>query len=153
MNLVAVFAFFAVLASQSEAWIQTTEVCTAYFKATGVVSDLTSIPVGQMWEDKVCVQDPSFYLYCKLFNGVISGDLQQCPPGKLFDQYAMKPWDKTCVPASTCQQKKCPNWIQSIYEEFNRGRQTYHSQFSRVHRLRHRRMSSVLVPRRAEMVL
>jgi len=114
MNCIAVFAFIAVFALQSEALIQTTEICTAYFKAIGVVTDLSTLPVGQMWEDKVCVQDPSFYLSCKLFNGVISGELQQCPPGKLFDQYAMKPWDKTCVPASECQQKKCPDWIQKM---------------------------------------
>jgi len=114
MNSIAVFAFIAVFALQSEALIQTTEICTAYFKAIGVVTDLSTLPVGQMWEDKVCVQDPSFYLSCKLFNGVISGELQQCPPGKLFDQYAMKPWDKTCVPASECQQKKCPDWIQKM---------------------------------------
>jgi len=40
-----------------------------------------------------------------------------------------------------------------VYEKFNRGRQPYHPRFSRVHRLRHRRMPSVLVPGRAEMVL
>jgi len=114
MNFIAVIALVAVFASQSEAWIQTTEACTAYFKAIGVVTDLSTLPVGQMWEDKVCTQDPSFYLSCKLFNGVISGELQQCPPGKLFDQYAMKPWDKICVPASECQMKKCPDWIQKM---------------------------------------
>merc|ERR1712142_1410722 len=90
-EFIAVFALVAVFASQSEAWIQTTEICTAYFKAIGVVTDPSTLPVGQMWEDKVCVQDPSFYLSCKLFNGVISGELQQCPPGKLFDQHAVKP--------------------------------------------------------------
>ena len=78
------------------------------------MTDLSTLPVGQMWEDKVCIQDPSFYLSCKLFNGVISGELQQCPPGKLFDQNAVKPWDKICVPASECQMKKCPDWIQKM---------------------------------------
>ena len=78
------------------------------------MTDPSTLPVGQMWEDKVCIQDPSFYLSCKLFNGVISGELQQCPPGKLFDQNAMKPWDKICVPASECQMKKCPDWIQKM---------------------------------------
>merc|ERR1712142_678801 len=114
MNFIAVFALVAVFVSQSEAWIQTTELCTAYFKAIGVVTDPSTLPVGQMWEDKVCIQDPSFYLSCKLFNGVISGELQQCPPGILFDQCAMKPWDKICVPAGECQMKKCPDWIQKM---------------------------------------
>jgi len=114
MNFIAVIALVAVFASQSGALFQTTEICTAYFKAIGVVTDPSTLPVGQMWEDKVCVQDPSFYLSCKLFNGVISGELQQCPPGKLFDQNAMKPWDKICVPASECQMKKCPDWIQKM---------------------------------------
>ena len=36
MNFIAVIALVAVFASQSEAWIQTTEACTAYFKAIGV---------------------------------------------------------------------------------------------------------------------
>jgi len=114
MNFIAVIALVAVFASQSGALFQTTEICTAYFKAIGVVTDPSTLPAGQMWEDKVCVQDPSFYLSCKLSNGVISGELQQCPPGKLFDQYAMKPWDKICVPASECSMKKCPDWIQKM---------------------------------------
>merc|ERR1711875_149790 len=112
MHWISVIAFVAVFASQNDAmpcW--TTEICSAYFKAIGMVTDISKLPVGQSWEDKVCIQDPSLYLSCKLFNGVISGELQQCPPGTLFDQYAMKPWDKTCVPASERQQKKCPDWI------------------------------------------
>merc|ERR1712142_763677 len=112
MHWISVIAFVAVFASQSDAmpcW--TTEICSAYFKAIGMVTDISKLPVGQSWEDKVCIQDPSLYLSCKLLNGVISGELQQCPPGTLFDQNAMKPWDKTCVPASECQQKKCPDWI------------------------------------------
>jgi len=109
MNLVVVMALVAVIASQSEAWVQPNDVCAAYFKAIGI--DRMKFPSGKLWEDKVCVSDPSFYVSCKLFNGVISGDLQQCPPGKLFNQDAKKPWDNTCVFASDCHQKNCPNWI------------------------------------------
>merc|ERR1712142_1084223 len=71
MNLVVVVAFVAVFASQSEAWVQPNQVCAAYFKAIGI--DRTKFPSGKLWEDKVCVQDPSFYVSCKLFNRITHG--------------------------------------------------------------------------------
>jgi len=65
-----------------------------------------------VWEDKVCISsDPSFYLVCKYFNSVFSGEKWQCPPGKLFYHGANQFWEKTCVPANKCDTKKqCPDW-------------------------------------------
>jgi len=48
------------------------DVCAAYIKVSGL--DRSTFPVGQIWQDKVCVRDPSFYLVCKYFNGVFSGE-------------------------------------------------------------------------------
>jgi len=86
-------------------------ICAAYFKVSGL--DRSTFPAGQMWEDNVCVNDPSFYLACKYFNGVFTGEKRQCPPGKLFYHGKNQFWEKTCVPANKCDRtKQCPNWLQ-----------------------------------------
>jgi len=86
------------------------DVCAAYFKVSGL--DRSTFPTGQLWEDKVCVNNPSFYLVCKYFNGVFSGEKRQCPPGKLFYHGKNHFWEKTCVPAKCDSKKQCPNWLQ-----------------------------------------
>ena len=68
-------------------------------------------PAGQCWSDKVCVDDPSFYLACELNNGVFTGEKHQCPPGMQFYHGANQMWEKTCVPADKCKTKQCPNWL------------------------------------------
>jgi len=86
------------------------KVCAAYFKASGL--DKSMYPAGQCWSDKVCVDDPSFYLVCELNNGVFTGEKRQCPPGKQFYHGANQMWEKTCVPADKCKtNKQCPNWL------------------------------------------
>merc|ERR1712142_1004611 len=86
------------------------KVCAAYFKASGL--DKSMYPAGQCWSDKVCVDDPSFYLVCELNNGVFTGEKRQCPPGKQFYHGANQMWEKTCVPADKCEtNKQCPNWL------------------------------------------
>merc|ERR1712142_468710 len=86
------------------------KVCAAYFKASGL--DKSMYPAGQCWNDKVCVDDPSFYLVCELNNGVFTGEKRQCPPGKQFYHGANQMWEKTCVPADKCEtNKQCPNWL------------------------------------------
>jgi len=86
------------------------KVCAAYFKASGL--DKSMYPAGECWSDKVCVDDPSFYLVCELNNGVFTGEKRQCPPGKLFYHGANQMWEKTCIPADKCKtNKQCPNWL------------------------------------------
>merc|ERR1712142_660365 len=49
MHWISVIAFVAVFAAQSDAmpcW--TTEVCSAFFKAIGMVTDISKLPVGQI---------------------------------------------------------------------------------------------------------
>jgi len=95
--------------SQFQEWER--NICAAYFKVSGL--DRSMFPAGQLWEDNVCVNDPSFYLACKYFNGVFSGEKRQCPPGKLFYHGKNQLWEKTCVPANKCDRtKQCPNWLQ-----------------------------------------
>merc|ERR1712142_695106 len=104
LNMAATLAIFLLLAavlrqSFAGSLIQNWErdVCAAYFKVSGL--DRSTFPAGQVWQDKVCVGDPSFYLICKYFNGVFSGENQF--------------WEKTCVPANKCDRtKQCPNWLQ-----------------------------------------
>jgi len=116
--MAAIFAIVLLLATVTrqsfagsliEGWER--DVCAAYFKVSGL--DRSTFPAGQMWQDNVCVNDPSFYLVCKYFNGVFSGEKRQCPPGKLFYHGKNQFWEKTCVPANKCDsQKQCPNWLQ-----------------------------------------
>jgi len=95
--------------SQFQEWER--NICAAYFKVSGL--DRSMFPAGQLWEDNVCVNDPSFYLACKYFNGLFSGEKRQCPPGKLFYHGKNQLWEKTCVPANKCDRtKQCPNWLQ-----------------------------------------
>jgi len=110
----AIILLLAAVSHQSHAGILQDwerDVCAAYFKVSGL--DKSSFPAGQVWEDKVCVSDPAFFLNCKYSNGVFTGEKCQCPPGKMFYHGKHQFWEKTCIPASKCDSNKpCPNWLQ-----------------------------------------
>ena len=66
-------------------------------------------------EDMICCCNVrQNYFVCGISNGVISGKLQSCPEGKVFNKAT--PELEACVPASSQQNLTCENWI-DIAEE------------------------------------
>merc|ERR1711875_78255 len=99
----------AVLAHQSEAHEDAPlAVCQAYYAVNGIAAE-------GVREDMICCCNVrQNYFVCGISNGVISGKLQSCPEGKVFNKAT--PELEACVPASTQQNTTCENWI-DIAEE------------------------------------
>ena len=67
-------------------------------------------------EDMICCCNVrQNYFVCRISNGVISGKLQSCPEGKVFNKAT--PELEACVPASTQQNMTCENWIDVAEEK------------------------------------
>jgi len=98
----------AVFAHRTEAHVDAPlAVCEAYYALNGVAAE-------GVREDLICCCNATNYFVCGISNGVISGKLQTCPEGKVFNKAA--PELEACVPASTQQNLTCENWI-DIAEE------------------------------------
>merc|ERR1711953_954382 len=83
-------------------------VCQAYYAVNGIAAE-------GVREDMICCCNvrPNYFV-CGISNGVISGKLQSCPEGKVFNKAT--PELEACVPASSQQNVTCENWI-DIAEE------------------------------------
>jgi len=77
-------------------------VCQAYYAANGVAAE-------GVREDLICCCTLNHYFVCGISDGVISGKLQSCPEGKVFNKAT--PELEACVPASTQGNLTCENWI------------------------------------------
>jgi len=83
-------------------------VCQAYYAVNGIAAE-------GVREDMICCCNVrQNYFVCGISNGVISGKLQSCPEGKVFNKAT--PELEACVPASSQQNLTCENWI-DIAEE------------------------------------
>merc|ERR1711942_600972 len=99
----------AVFAHQNEAHEDAPlAVCQAYYAVNGIAAE-------GVREDMICCCNVrQNYFVCGISNGVITGKLQSCPEGKVFNKAA--PELEACVPASSQQNVTCENWI-DIAEE------------------------------------
>lgn len=83
-------------------------VCQAYYAINGIA-------VEGAREDLICCCTiRRNYFVCGISNGTITGELQSCPEGTVFNKAT--PEVEACVPASTRQNMTCENWI-GIAEE------------------------------------